>query len=172
VIKKFIFWAQALDNTSPDHIHVRGEELPPSDAARRQEAVSLVSAVVKFGTRVFNQKGVQLTEDGYHFVVEVPSVERDLAGRTAPIICYGDYDLKVVDVLSSLVSFELDDFANRIGRNILPEHRTLAHRSFRILKKKSSVRKVGRLAMGGAGVLAFLALVGLLLLLLRDLLGK
>ncbi len=156
---KSIFWAQALDNASPDHIETHGEELPPDDTARRQEAVSLVSNVVKAGVRVFDRRGVQLTEDGRHFVVEVPSAERDRAGRTAPIVCYGDYDSTVGDDgLGASVAVGLDDFARRIGRTILLEHFELARESFAELKKKSSTRKLVRLVTLGAVAFALLAL--------------
>ena len=155
--EKLIFWAQALDNASPDHIEMRGEELSPDDTVRRQEAVSLVSGVVKAGSRIFDQRGVQLTEDGRHFVVEVPSAERDRAGRTAPLVCYGDYDSTVGDALGASVAVGLDDFAKRIGRNILPEHFELARESFAVLKKKSSTRKLERVVAIGAVALALLA---------------
>lgn len=153
-----MFWAQALDNASPDHIDMRGEELSPDDTVRRQEAVSLVSSVVKTGSRIFDQQGVRLTEDGQHFVVEVLSAERDRAGRTAPIVCYGDYDPTLVDALGASVAVGLDDFAKRIGRNILPEHFELARKSFAALKKKSSTRKLERVVAIGAVATAVLAL--------------
>ena len=160
--EKFIYWAQALDNASPDHIDMRGEALSPDDAVRRQEAVSLVSGVVKAGSRIFDQRGVQLTEDGRHFVVEVPSAERDRAGRTAPIVCSGDYDSTVGDALGNSVAFGLDDFAKRIGRNILPEHFELARESFAVLKKKFLRMRLERAVAIGATVLVLLALVYLL----------
>ena len=102
--EKLIFWAQALDNASPDHIEMRGHKLSPDDNVQRQKAVSLVSSVVKAGSRIFDRQGVQLTEDGRHFVVEVPSAERDDAGRTAPIVSYGDYDLTAVDAVGACPS--------------------------------------------------------------------
>jgi len=161
VTEMLIFWAQALDNASPDHIDMRGEELSPDDTLRRQEAVSLVSGVVKAGSRIFDQRGVQLTEDGRHFVVEVPSAERDRAGRTAPVVCYGEYDSTVGDALGASVAVGLDDFAKRIGRNILPEHFELARESFAELEKvlDEEARARGRDRSGsarpaGTGVLA------------------
>ena len=155
---KLIFWAQALDNASPDHFEMRGEELLSDDAVRRQEAVSLVSDVVKAGTRIFDAQGVQLTEDGRHFVVELPSAELDRAGRRAPIVCYGEYGSRVGDTLWASVAVGLDDFAKRIGRNISPEHFELARESFETLKKKSSTRSLGRAVWIGAAALVLLAL--------------
>ncbi|MDD2273244.1 MAG: hypothetical protein PHP95_14435 [Desulfuromonadaceae bacterium] len=156
--ESFIYWAQALDNSSPDHIEVHGQTLLPDDTVRRQEAVSLISGVVKAGSRVFDRRGVQLTCDGLRFVMEVPSMERDRSGRTAPIICSGDYDLKISKELSASVVAGLDDFAKRISRNILSEHFNLARESFEVLKKKSSTRRLVRVVVTGIMVLVLLSI--------------
>lgn len=156
--EKFIFWAQALDNSSPDHIEVHGQGLSPDDGARRQKAVSLVSSVVKAGTRVFDSGAVQLTADRNHFVIEVPSAQRDRAGRTAPIVCYGDYDSMVGEALGDSVAVALAEFAERIGRRLQAEHLELARGSFAALKKKSSTRRLARVIGIAAVALAVLAL--------------
>lgn len=158
---QLIFWAQALDNASPDHIDISGARLSPDDVVRRQEAVSLVSNVIKAGIRIFDDSGVQLTEDGRHFVVEVPSAERDRAGRVAPIICYGAYDELVGDALASSVVDGFDDFAQRIDRNILPAHSELVRESFIELKKKSSTRRIVRVAGAAGAVIAAFVLLAL-----------
>lgn len=157
--EKFILWAQALDNASPDHFDVRGEELSPDDTVRRQGAVSAVSSVIKNGTRVYEVSGVLLTADSYHFVLELPSAQRDRAGRTAPIVCFGDYDATVGDALGASAAVALDDFAKRIGRTLQPEHFELARASFEALKKKSSTTKLARTAGTGAAILVLLAIV-------------
>ena len=138
--EKFIFWAQALDNASPDHFEVGGEELSVDDSARRQEGVSSVSTVIKKGTRIYDVNGVLLTADDRHFVLEVPSAQRDRAGRAAPIVCYGDFDATVGDALGTSAAVAVDDFAKRIGRTLQPEHVELARASFEALKKKSSTK--------------------------------
>jgi hypothetical protein len=140
-MEKFTFWAQALDNSSPDHMDKRGEELSPDDSYHRNEVVALVSAVVKRGTRVFESNGVQLTVDKHHFVLEVPSAERDQAGRIAPIVCYGNYDpvmQSVGNAFGASVAVGLHDFATRIGRSLQPEHVELVDIAFVELKKKST----------------------------------
>jgi hypothetical protein len=158
VTEKFIFWAQALDNSSPDHIESHGEDLAPEDTVRRQRAVSLVSMVVKTGALVYESRGVQLTADAHHFVVEVPSVQRDRAGRTASIVCYGDYDGTVGDALGAAMAAGLDEFAKRIGRSLLPEHFELTRESFAALKTKSSTRRLVRMVAIGAAAVAVLVL--------------
>lgn len=154
---KFILWAQALDNTSPDHFHVHGKSLEPDDTVQRQEAVSKVSSVIKNGVRLIEERSVILTADASHFVVEVPSTQRDHAGRTAPIVCYGDYDNTAGDALGKSIAEALDDFAKRIGRTLQREHFELARGSFAILKEKSSTKKLVRTA--GAAGLVLLAVV-------------
>lgn len=157
--EKFIFWAQALDNSSPDHFDVQSEELAADDSIRRQEAVSSVSRVIKNGTRLYEVSGVLLTADARHFVLEVPSAQRDRAGRIAPIVCYGEYDTGVGDALSASAAVALVDFAKRIGRTVQPEHFELAQASFAALKKKSTTTKLVQTLGIGALVLLLLGIV-------------
>lgn len=137
----FTLWAQALDNSSPDHFKVGGNELAEGDTIRRQEAVSLVSRVIENGTRYYDFDGVLLTADAKHFVVEAPSVQRDQAGRTAPIICCGLYEFEDNDKVGYLVAAALSDFAISIGRTLLSEHLEHTQASFTVLKKKRSKPK-------------------------------
>lgn len=65
--------------------------------ANRQRAVSLMSSIVKAGSEVFDRDNVRITVDSRRFVVAVPSDERDCAGRIAPIVCCGEYNLPVED---------------------------------------------------------------------------
>ncbi len=154
---KFILWAQALDNASPDHFDVHGKDVEPDDTVQRQEAVSKVSSVIKNGARLFEQKGVLLTANASHFVMEVPSAQHDYAGRTAPIVCYGDYDTTVGDELGSAVAVALNAFAKKIGRTLQPIHSELARMSFEALKKKSLMTKlVLNVGIGLAGLVIFI----------------
>lgn len=139
---KFILWAQALDNASPDHFQVHGKVLGSDDTLQRQEAVSLVSNVIKRGARICEKSGMQLTADDSYFVVEVPSAQLDSAGRTAPIVCYGDYDVTVGNALGASAAVALEDFARRIGRTLQPDHFELAQASFEALKKSSTTKLV------------------------------
>lgn len=155
---KFSYWAQALDNASSDHILLYGEELSPDDPVRRQEAVKLVSAVVKQGVRLFDSGGLQLTADSQHFVVEIPSAQRDLAGRIAPIICYGEYNDSVIEGLGAEVFAGLTEFGLSIGRTLRPEYSNLTREAFAALKKKSSRTRLARVATIGLLALIFLIL--------------
>lgn len=158
MIEPVIFWAQALDNSAPDHIEMRGVELSADDAVGRRGAVSLVSQTVKSGNRIFEAQGVRLTADDQHFVAQVPSVQRDRAGRTAPIICYGDYDQNVENVLGTSVADGLAKFAKRIGRSIQAEHLELVNESFASLKWKLSKNTLVLQAAIGTVTLALIFL--------------
>ncbi|WP_139026540.1 hypothetical protein [Achromobacter arsenitoxydans] len=131
---KFVLWAQALDNASPDHFEMLGKMLDAEDTVQRQKAVSLVSSVIKKGSRVREQSGVILTADRRHFILEVPSAQCDNAGRTAPIVCYGDYR-PFSNSHSDSAATALDDFTRKIGRTLRPEHRALVRESLESLKK-------------------------------------
>ncbi|MEO7035874.1 MAG: hypothetical protein ABI548_18205 [Polyangiaceae bacterium] len=134
--RDLLFWAQALDNASPDHLARGGQDLPIEDSGGRQDVVSRVSAVVKTGDKVFSEAGVNLTGDGNRFVVEVTSVQRDHAGRAAPIICFGEYASPIEDSLWVSVAAGVEDFARRIGRDVAPERVVATRRAFDQLKKK------------------------------------
>lgn len=153
---KLSYWAQALDNSSPDHIQLFGEEISPNDPIRRQDAVKLVSAVVKQGTRIFDLGGLKLTADSEQFVIEIPSSQRDVAGRIAPMICHGRYDDSVIDGLATEVFAGLTAFAVRIGRTLPPEYSNLTRDAFSALKKKSSRTRFVRVA-----TIVLLALISL-----------
>lgn len=155
---RFILWAQALDDISPDHFDVHGKDLDPDDTVQRQAAVSSVSSVIKSGSRIFEQNGVLLTANAHHFVVEVSTAQRDPAGRIAPIVCYGDYDATVGDALGASAANALEDFAKRIGRTLAPEHFEIAQASFDSLKKKSLRTRLVRTVGSGAVGLVLLAI--------------
>jgi hypothetical protein len=159
VTGKLSYWAQALDNASPDHIQLYGEELPPDDLVRRQEVVKRVSGVIKQGVRVFDSGGVLLTADAHRFVVEIPSKQRDRAGRVAPVVCYGEYDGYVGEELETRVFAGLAEFAERIGRTLAPEYSELIYAAFVALKKKSLKTKLVHAVTIGATALGFLILV-------------
>jgi hypothetical protein len=134
-MRELAFWAQALDNVSPDPMEFHGTELTPDERAHREDVVSGVSLVIKAGARIFETHGVKLTADQHHFVLEVPSAQRDQARRIAPIVCYGGYDSTVDDDFVRRVAEGLDNFANRIGRSLQSDTPDLVRKSFDDLKK-------------------------------------
>lgn len=141
----FIFWAQALDNLSPDQMSMGGKYLLSDDYKEREKVVSTVSNTIKTGACKFEADGIKLTANNTHFVMEVISDEKDSAGRSAPIVCHGIYDLSEINSLSKLVATDFTDFANHIGRHLAPGYDKLVDDAFDTLKdtlvKKKKIRK-------------------------------
>lgn len=136
------YWAQALDNSSPDHIILNGKETLPEDQKSRSQVASQVSNIIKKGTRLFEGSGLRLTVDSHQFVIEIPSIEVDVAGRTAPIICAGDFRDASIDHIASEVSESLLVFASKINRTLSPEYSELTFKAFEVLKKKLRTRRL------------------------------
>lgn len=132
----FSYWAQALDNSSPDHIVLQGKNTSPEDDARRKEVVRLISSVVKHGVQIIENSSLSLTVDSRHFVIEIQSTERDIAGRIAPLICHGELDESKFNTLGESVFEGLSIFAKNIGRKISSNYSKLIQDAFMELKKK------------------------------------
>jgi hypothetical protein len=125
-----------------------------------------MSSVVNSGSRIFSERGVELSEDGHRFVVKVPSEQPDQAGRTAPIVCYGEYDAHIDEALGASVAAGIKDFAHRIGRTIHSDDVKVTQNAFTVLKKKLLRRRLVRRLTIGALALTLLALIYVLVLVL------
>ncbi|WP_313455887.1 hypothetical protein [Stenotrophomonas sp.] len=85
------FQAQALDNTSEDHL--RGADA--ADELRspvREQTYSAMAAVSSRGVVLFTKYHVRLFCDGQSAVLQVVTEERDQAGRLAPVMCWVEHD--------------------------------------------------------------------------------
>lgn len=153
-MSELVIWAQALDNESPDHIYVQGRELTEDYAEERQNAVSKVSKVTRRGVRVFESSGVRLTADRLNFVIELPSVQRDVVGRIAPIICYGDCDRNTDAEFGARIYGRMREFAAAIGRDLHSEHLGVIRDAFAVLKKKTALRTMTNWIASAALMLA------------------
>lgn len=146
-MKKFSYWAQALDNTSPDHIVLNDVDTLPDDQASRQQVVEMVSAVTEHGMTVFDYGGIQLTANSHEFVIEIPAEQHDVIGRIAPLTCYGHFEDSELDGLNPIVKDGLSAFAKSIGRTLSPECLILIDDAIATLKKKINGRRK-RLVVG------------------------
>ena len=124
-----IIWAQALDNTSSDHFEISDGELT------REAAVSRVYNVIERGRRVYAQDSVRLTASGQELVLELESAVKDLAGRTAPIVCLSGFDADLSPGFAAGLASDVDGFANRIGRKLAEGHSQLVANAIATLKK-------------------------------------
>ena len=126
----------------------------------------MVSAVVRNGARLYDDGGARLTEDGDRLVVEVPSAERDEAGREAPIVCcvsFGRSEALAGNELMLFVNGRLVEFSERIERRLRHDQLVLMSEAFSALKKKLKRRMLVRMAVVGSVTMAALALVAWLL---------
>ena len=163
-----ILRAQALDNASPDLFEFVGYN-NPTDEPTQEQAARMIFAVIKGAKHVFDDNGMRLTVDDTHFVARVLCEERDIAGRGAPIVCYGECDLLCTDTLSDNVVTALVGFAERIERTIQPNHLELVRKYFDHLKKKAIQPQRSRnLAMWIAAAATAVLLLVILMILLNE----
>jgi hypothetical protein len=138
-MKNLSFWAQSLDNKSPDIIFSDGKEL--HDDASRQKLVSEIYAVPKNKAETLSLKSsVSIRYSDQKFVIEVIPTEKDQVNRLSPVVVYGQFvdpfDEKewvgdeqwinnVCDEISIFVSDRikrtLDDVTLESIRNVLKE---------------------------------------------------
>ncbi|MCL2823573.1 MAG: hypothetical protein FWD57_06240 [Polyangiaceae bacterium] len=163
--KRFILRAQALDNASPDLFEFVGNTDPKNNPTQEQAAM-MIFTVIKGAKHVFDDNGMRLAANNTHFVARVLCEQRDIAGRGAPIVCYGEYDLQCIDTLGNMVVTAITGFAKQIDRTIQPDHLELVCKYFDELKKKAVQRQRTRsLVTWIAAALAVLTTVIVLILL-------
>lgn len=108
-MKDLSFWAQSLDNQSPDVIFKDGEEL--SDDELRQKLVSEIYEVPKSNIKVLPAASSVTVRYSYpKFVIEAVPTEKDQVNRLAPIVIYGvlpndGSEIWIKDVCSEIESF-------------------------------------------------------------------
>jgi len=88
-MKNLSFWAQSLDNLSPDVIFRDGEEL--SDDESRQKLVSEIYEIPKINIEVLPTDSIVTIRYSYpKFVIEAIPTEKDQVNRLAPVVIYGE----------------------------------------------------------------------------------
>ena len=112
------FQAQSLDNLALDPMEVNGCPLEEKDKEERKRLVQRIDQVSKSGTRVFSEGSISAFRLGNEFILEIPSDQKDSAGRIAPIICYGHVSRESEKSWPDEVVSAIRDFANRIGRGV------------------------------------------------------
>ena len=129
------FRAQSLDNLTPDPMEVNGRRLEAKDQEERQKLVRHISQVSISGTQVFSEGPISAFRRRNEFILEIPSDQRDSAGRVAPIICYGRVSKESEKSRPDDVVSAIRDFANRIGRGVSDQ--AAARRGIEAVLKKN-----------------------------------
>lgn len=130
--RNFTFWAQSLDNVSPDHFEIDGQPLADSDVAGRQGVVTQIARIAEKGAMVFQEGGVSLTVSRDGCVVEAYSNLPDQAGRIAPIVGLIKVDYRPSPSLGDAVSEAMRSFALSIGRDLKAGHDELVRNAFSV----------------------------------------
>lgn len=136
-MKAKIFFAQALDNTSQDHVQI-GEGHGALSTLGREQAVASVSAISSAGSVLFSRDGVKLFAKGNFAVLQVITEERDRQGRLAPVACSLEHDLDGGS--ADEVWQAMERFAESIGRSFSASTRQAALESLNLFAKKPVAR--------------------------------
>jgi hypothetical protein len=114
------FVLQALDNVSPNPMHVDGAVLARAGdpETARAELMRLVNNVTFNGARTdLGDPRVRAYRFGSEFVVEVDTPERDSEGRVAPILAYGEPPARPGPEWEAELAAELTQFLESSGRH-------------------------------------------------------
>jgi len=122
-MSRFSFVAQSLDNQTPDVLVDKGQLLDDRDS-RSTARTSLVDNATYVSSRGKRYQSSDHTVTAYLYgmeiVVQVDGSKLDASGRTAPILCYGDVRGLDPELAPEILADELEDFAQRIGRELSP----------------------------------------------------
>lgn len=160
------FWAQSLDNKSPDLFADNGPaNLVAENDQHRKRAIVARVARASCGGLVDQRDGVVAHLAGSEFVMKVPCVERDVVGRLAPFVGVGEVRSKSAEHFADDTAKAFQEFAAMVGRRLLPRTveaiKALARTVFE--KKKSRTRRL-QVIMG-----VYVAILALLLAFMRKL---
>ena len=153
------FYAQSLDDRSPDHVEDNNPPLKEDDEC--QDLAQKISEVSLNGYEVFSKHWHSAFLFDNKFLLETPSDRLDDAGRIAPILCYGDVPDEPPDSWSIDVVKDMVRFAESIGRKVKDEE--MACRGVQaILKAKKKNQLRIRRKMLGCLLLIVLGVVSIL----------
>jgi len=153
---KLSFFAQALDNTSPNHLSIDGQILHSNDTALREQITTMIANTTMKGKNVFDEAFIQLHINGADFIISVPSAERDVIGRIAPIVCIGKINDPMDDSVTEQILYEINCFTAMIGRSVEPETIRVARKALLLLKKNRKIPRYGLTI--GVAIIAVIAI--------------
>lgn len=151
---KMFFWAQSLDNQSPDFIYEREKKIPETDRKKRRDIVKRISEVTAEGRVLYDRQNVTIQVLENESVLTVRGTERDVAGRAAPVTCLAKIPSQA-DQIRRVVA-EVKTFFENIGRNIPRDTITAIADGLGEAAKKKQKRQIARTAAA-----AILSLLGL-----------
>lgn len=136
-MKSLSFWAQSLDNQSPDVIFKDGQEL--SDDELRQKLVSEIYEIPRSNMSVLPSDSSVTVRYSYpKFVIEAIPAEKDQVNRLAPIVIYGVLPTDFSELWIRDVCDEIENFVSTKLHRTLDSSAIIAIQNWldEILKKK------------------------------------
>ena len=149
--------AQALDNTSASPVYVGGKEISEYEIEQRQQAYERANTISQNGQLVFEEGNVLLWTCPEEFLIQVPMVERDIAGRVSPISCCGYWEDSDADDMAETVIRELEAFCRQIRRVLADGADETVREAFKSATKKKNAWTVSRKAVLLALIAAVMA---------------
>ena len=150
---KLSFFAQSLDNQSPDHIDVNKRAL--TEDPERQKVAQQISRVSLRGTQVFSADWHSAFLFGNEFLLQTPSDQLDDADRISRVTCYGRVPDEPLDSWPRDVVKAVVGFAERIGRTISDDNQEMVRLGVEAIiaakkKRRNWMRVMGKtlLAVG------------------------
>jgi hypothetical protein len=144
-MKNLFFWAQSLDNQSPDTIIEDGNEL--FDDTQRQQVVLDIYQVPGKKREFFEKDSkVSIRFSDPKFVIEAIPAEKDQADRLAPIVIYGELPKKdasqwwIDDVCKEIDHVVADKLNRTISRDSISSIRKMLTTVLEEKKKRSEIK--------------------------------
>lgn len=156
-----IFTAQSSETNHENPIELNGVMLQENDEFDRTNAMLLISEISERGTCVFSEDAVTVWVDRLYFLIEIPTIERDVTGRATSVVGCGMHaeasdPTKVVAALKT--------FAVKIGRSIAQERMRLSVAGVATVGRNIRNRKIAYIALGFSFFVCSIVAVVILLL--------
>lgn len=154
----FFFWAQSLDNSSPDYIYVDRKALNPKKySAERRKVVSQISNVTKNVDAIATGKNVKIFIGKEEFALSIILPEVDELNRKAPILCYSKLPDPGDQYFSKRALLFIHEFVEGIGRTLPNSTTDEIFAALSLAKKKRTLS--GRTIVVGLLILFILLLL-------------
>lgn len=139
---RVIFWAQALDNRSPDQVEMNGELISSDSPALRSELVSFAARKMNHGIARSSSQDIRFASSPLYIALQARSADRDSLGRSSYVVCCAR---KNAFASGNELRKELLRFASSIGRTMDAVVLDQLESIFDTIKKNN--RKSGRIAL-------------------------
>lgn len=155
------FWAQSLDNKSPDVFAAdRPTNLVAADDEHTRTAIVTRVSKASRGALIGPVAGVIAHLAGSEFMIKAPCEERDVAGRLAPLVAVGSIPAGSSESFAGDIAGKFREFAATTNRRLLPATLSAIESLVRAVLEKKKRRTRRLLVSVGVCVVLFAGLFG------------